>query len=82
MIAETGEVNNANDGFTQQKYFDDASVALQPGGAFNLDNGARIAAFVYFDAFPASYNWTVDTPKDPNGEQAWASMAALPFFQN
>jgi hypothetical protein len=82
MIAETGEVNNATDGFTQQKYFDDASVALQPGGAYNLDNGARISAFVYFDAFPASYNWTVETPKDPNGEQAWASMAALPFFQN
>jgi hypothetical protein len=82
MIAETGEVNNATDGFTQEKYFDDASVALQPGGAFNLNNGSRIAAFVYFDSFPASYNWTVDTPQDANGEQAWATLAALPFFQN
>jgi hypothetical protein len=82
MIAETGEVNNATDGFTQQKYFDDASAALQPGGAFNLNSGSRIAAFVYFDSFPASYNWTVDSPQDPNGEQAWATMAALPFFQD
>jgi beta-mannanase len=39
MIAETGEVNNATDGFTQQKYFDDAGAALQPGGAFNLNSG-------------------------------------------
>jgi hypothetical protein len=82
MIAETGEINDATDGFTQQKYFDDASAALRPGGAFNIDDGARIAAFVYFDSFPASYNWTVETPRDPDGEQAWASLAALSFFQN
>jgi hypothetical protein len=82
MIAETGEVNNATDGFTQQKYFDDAGTALQSGGAFNLNNAARIAALVYFDSFPASYNWTVDTPRDLDGEQAWATLAGLPFFDN
>ncbi len=81
MIAETGEVNNATDGFTQQEYFDDAGVALQPGGAFYLNSEARIAALVYFDSFPASYNWTVETPQDLDGEQAWASLAGLPFFQ-
>ena len=64
-----------------RKYFDDASAALQPRGGFNPNNESRIEAFVYFDSFPASYNWTVDTPQDPNGEQAWASLAGLAFFK-
>jgi beta-mannanase len=88
MIAETGELNNATDAFTQRKFFDDAAAALTPGGIFNPNPSERIAAFVYFDAHSNdvrghTYDWSVDTPSNPDvgGEKAWAAMAGLPYFK-
>lgn len=88
MIAETGELNNATDAFTQSKFFNDAAAALIPGGIFNLNPLERIAAFVYFDEKSKNkrgdiYDWSVDTPSHPDvgGEEAWAAMAGLRYFE-
>lgn len=84
LIAETGEVNNATDGFTQKKFFEDAAAALSPGGIFNRSPWERIAALTYFDAEDSTmdYDWAVETPTtDIGGEKAWAALAGLPYFE-
>ena len=83
MIAETGEINNATDGFTQQKFFSDAEVALEPGGAFNRSPLKRIAAFTYFDTLDSTdlWNWSVQVPPDEGGERTWTAMASNRYFQ-
>ncbi len=83
MIAETGEINNATDDFTQQKFFSDAEAALLPGGDFNRSPWERIAAFTYFDTEDSTglWDWSVQVPPDRGGERAWATMASNRFFQ-
>jgi hypothetical protein len=81
MIVETGEHNNAGDGFTQQLFFNTVVTALQPGGAFYASAQSRIAAFGYFDSFPAVDNWTLDTPtSDVNGIAAFSALMGNSFF--